>query len=252
MASYSTLVCRQFHTSDSAYNGACSLVAITHDDVIKWKHFPRYWPLALCGELTGHRKLDPVRAWHRESVKPSPNPFMTRFNYVVMHHRASMSSKKYQLTHNNWFGHNIMENLCHDDTEPLHYSDVIMTTMASQITSITIVYSTVYSRHRSKKTLKLRVTGLCEGNSPVTGEFTAQRAKRRRHFLCPCVNLRLWRGANQLHWKQMLNDPQHLWATLNIPEPRQNGRHFADDIFKCIFFNENFWILHNISLKYVP
>ena len=26
-------------------------------------------------------------------------------------------------------------------------------------------------RRRSKKTLKLRVTGLCEGNSPVTGEF---------------------------------------------------------------------------------
>ena len=31
-------------------------------------------------------------------------------------------------------------------------------------------------RHRSKKTQKLRVTGLCEGNSPVTREFTAQRA----------------------------------------------------------------------------
>ena len=31
-------------------------------------------------------------------------------------------------------------------------------------------------RHRSKETSKLRVTGLCEGNSPVTGEFTAQRA----------------------------------------------------------------------------
>ena len=30
-------------------------------------------------------------------------------------------------------------------------------------------------RRRSKKTLKLRVTGLCEGNSPVTGEFPAQR-----------------------------------------------------------------------------
>ena len=29
---------------------------------------------------------------------------------------------------------------------------------------------------RSIKTLKLRVTGLCEGNSPVTGEFPAQRA----------------------------------------------------------------------------
>ena len=31
-------------------------------------------------------------------------------------------------------------------------------------------------RRRSKKTSKLRVTGLCVGNSPVTGEFPAQRA----------------------------------------------------------------------------
>ena len=27
---------------------------------------------------------------------------------------------------------------------------------------------------------------------------------------------------------------------------------FADDIVICIFLNENFWILNNISLKYVP
>ena len=33
-------------------------------------------------------------------------------------------------------------------------------------------------RRRSKKTSKLRVTGLCEGNSPVTGEFPAQRASQ--------------------------------------------------------------------------
>ena len=31
-------------------------------------------------------------------------------------------------------------------------------------------------RHRSKKTSKLHATGLCEGNSPVTGEFPAQRS----------------------------------------------------------------------------
>ena len=31
-------------------------------------------------------------------------------------------------------------------------------------------------RRRSKKTLKLRVTGLCVGNSPGTGEFPAQMA----------------------------------------------------------------------------
>ena len=31
-------------------------------------------------------------------------------------------------------------------------------------------------RHKSKKTSKLRVTGLCGGNSPVTGEFPTQRS----------------------------------------------------------------------------
>ena len=34
--------------------------------------------------------------------------------------------------------------------------------------------------------------------------------------------------------------------------PRQNGRHFADDIFKYFFVNEKFCISINISLKFVP
>ena len=38
----------------------------------------------------------------------------------------------------------------------------------------------------------------------------------------------------------------------NTLRPRQNGRHFADDIFKCIFLNENVWISIKISLKFVP
>ena len=32
---------------------------------------------------------------------------------------------------------------------------------------------------------------------------------------------------------------------------RRNGRHFADDIVKYIFLNENAWILIEISLKFV-
>ena len=35
----------------------------------------------------------------------------------------------------------------------------------------------------------------------------------------------------------------------NTLRPRQNGRHFADDIFKCIFLNESVWIPIKISLK---
>ena len=34
--------------------------------------------------------------------------------------------------------------------------------------------------------------------------------------------------------------------------PRRNKQHFADDIFKRIFFNENVWISIKISLKFVP
>ena len=38
------------------------------------------------------------------------------------------------------------------------------------------------SRHRSKKTSKLRVTGLCEGNIPVTGDFTHKLPVTRKMF----------------------------------------------------------------------
>ena len=48
-----------------------------------------------------------------------------------------------------------------------HFSDVIMSTMASQITSVAIAYSSVYSG-ADKKTSTLRITGLCEENSPAT------------------------------------------------------------------------------------
>ena len=40
--------------------------------------------------------------------------------------------------------------------------------------------------------------------------------------------------------------------SFNSLRPRPNRRHFADDIFKCIFENENEWISPKISLKFVP
>ena len=45
-----------------------------------------------------------------------------------------------------------------------------------------------------------------------------------------------------------------LWAhkVLNTLRPRQNGRHFPDGIFKCMFLNENVWIAIEISLKFIP
>ena len=43
-----------------------------------------------------------------------------------------------------------------------------------------------------------------------------------------------------------------MYAIINTSRPRRNEQHFADDIFKRIFFNENVWISIKISLKFVP
>ena len=39
---------------------------------------------------------------------------------------------------------------------------------------------------------------------------------------------------------------------VNTLRPKQNGRYFADNIYKYIFLNEIVWIPIKISLKFVP
>ena len=51
---------------------------------------------------------------------------------------------------------------------------------------------------------------------------------------------------------RQIPDVPSLVMDINTLRPRQNGRHFPDDIFKCIFLNENVLILIKISLKFVP
>ena len=59
-------------------------------------------------------------------------------------------------------------------------------------------------RCRSKKTSKLRVTGLCVGNSPGTGEFPAQMASNAE-------NVSIW-------WR---HHAQHSWVNTN---PKRCGK----------------------------
>ena len=62
-------------------------------------------------------------------------------------------------------------------------------------------------RRRSQKTSELRVTGLCEGNSPGTGEFPAQMASNaenviiwcRHHDLLTLQTSRLWGRQSHLN-----------------------------------------------------
>ena len=53
-------------------------------------------------------------------------------------------------------------------------------------------------------------------------------------------------------WSELLRLVCSLHSSVNTLRPRQDGRHFADDILKCILFNENVWIPIKISLKSVP
>ena len=61
-------------------------------------------------------------------------------------------------------------------------------------------------RRRSKKTSKLRVTGLCEGNWPGTGEFPVEMASN-------ADNVSIWWGHHEN--RNFIEDPLHIiWQLL--------------------------------------
>ena len=68
-------------------------------------------------------------------------------------------------------------------------------------------------RRRSKKTSKLRVTGLCAGNSPVIGEFPAQRASNTE-------NVSIW-------WRH------HALITEHCMETSKHGNTFRNTVAFC-------------------
>ena len=83
-------------------------------------------------------------------------------------------------------------------------------------------------RRRSKKTSELRVTGLCAGNSPGTGEFPAQMASNAE-------NGSIW-------WRYHVERIGY----------QQDIRYAADDNFELIFSTENGRVSVQISLNLVP
>ena len=134
------------------------------------------------------RKFVPKCLICNESALDQERGFKTlRYNIYssIFHHQQQC--RKISLTNNNYFlNRNLLkvstEHICmtvvlcvegfEDQQRPwIHDSHVIMSAMASQITSLNRLFG-----RRSKKTSKLCITGLHEWNSPVTGEFPAQRA----------------------------------------------------------------------------
>ena len=122
-----------------------------HDEVIKWKHFPRYWPF-----VRGIHKGQ----WHRVLMF---SLICTQINSWVnngeagdlSHHRAH-----YDVT--------VMIGL-------YRYSDITMSAMASNNWNLNCLPNRLF-RRISMKTSKLHITGYFEGNPLVTGGFPSQRA----------------------------------------------------------------------------
>ena len=135
-----------------------------------------------------------------------------------------------------------------------HYGDVIMGVIASQITSVMVVYSTVYSnadqrKHQRSASLAF-VRGIHRGplNSPHKWPVTQKmfpfddvimiygHVNKNKHTSCMIKIYTI---------KDVVQEQQPAFNALN---PEQNGRHFVDDISNacsCIKITI-FW------LKFVP
>ena len=121
------------------------------------------------------------------------------------------------------------QDFCHQEAdvqphiENYHYNDVIMSTIASQITSITIVYSTFIQTQIKGNIKAPRHWPLC-GEFTGTGEFPAQMASYAE-------NVSIWwrhhdavsKHTRRHHGMEMLSALLVLWEGINQWFPLQKG-----------------------------
>ena len=118
-------------------------------------------------------------AWRRIDHKPLSEPMVTHFPDAYTHYFPIGNILKYRYS----------MLTCYSDTSIYYqykYQNIIQWRHNEHDgVSIHQHHECLLSRlfrRRSKKTSKLRITGLCVGNSPVTGEFPAQRASYAEMF----------------------------------------------------------------------
>ena len=101
-------------------------------------------------------------------------------------------------------------------------------------------------RRRSKKKSKLRVTGLCAGISPGTGEFPAQMASNAE-------NVSIWwrhHASGYTRSEVVLCHAALKCVLTHLPLVIMAA--ISLTISRCIFVNEMLYSLIRISLRFVP
>ena len=178
-----------------------------NDDVIKWKHFPRSWP------FVRWIRRSPVNSPHKDHWRGALMfSLICAWTNGCVNNREAGDSRRHcahydvivmsdQKVPNNDGGRAPLWLLV-NSVSSAHFQVIPLLWRhngrdgVSNHRRLNCLLSHLF-RRRSKKTSKLRVTGLCEWNSPVTGEFPAQRANNMetvsiwwRHHEC----LRSWLG----------------------------------------------------------
>ena len=166
-----------------------SQILTTHDDFIKWKHFPHCWPFVRGihrspvnsphkGQWRGALMFSLICVWingwvnNREAVDLRCH--CAHYDVIVMEHiitlvcQQVMVCLQYIQTHECFIV--VFYNNANKDgnIRTLLCSDVIISAMASQITGVSIVYSTACS-NTDKENIKAPF------HWPLWGEFTGVR-----------------------------------------------------------------------------
>ena len=95
-----------------------------------------------------------------------------------------------------------------------HYSDIVMSVVTSQITGVSNVYSTVCSDVDQRKHQSSASLAFVGGNSPVTGEFPAQRDSNAE-------NVFIWWRHHGLMFSKRLPHDASIQALLQPVENRR-------------------------------
>ena len=127
-----------------------SAIDDSHDDVIKWKHFPRYMAICAGNSLVTSEFLAqrPVRRSFDVFFDPRLNKWLSKHWWGWW-----------------WFETPSRPSWCHYNAKPLlwrHNGQDGVSNHQPHDCLLNRLFG-----HRSKKTSKLRVIGLCAGNSPV-------------------------------------------------------------------------------------
>ena len=165
-----------------------------HDDVIKWKHFPRNWPFVRGihrspvnsphkGQWRGALMFSLICVWINDWVNNRKAGDLRRYRChydVIVMYIIHMQQFNHTWDNKNASFHSYLCGKGWYNVISLQWRHNGRDGVSNHQPHDCLLNRLL--RRRSKRTWKLRATGLCVGNSPVTSEFSAQMASNAENI----------------------------------------------------------------------